>query len=179
MYALPPMTHEREPHPQLSVLFVCMGNICRSPTAEAVFRAKVREAGLESLIQVDSAGTHSYHVGHAPDSRSIAAAAKRGYDMTDLRARQLSTYDAERFDYVIAMDRANYHGIVREFGGAEAAEGERANVRMFLEFADGVAETEVPDPYMGGAEGFEHVLNLIENAADGLLTEVRGRVTTV
>ena len=137
-----------------------------------MFRAKVREAGLESLIQVDSAGTHSYHVGHPPDSRSTSAAAKRGYDMTDLRARQLSTYDAERFDYVIAMDRANYDHIVREFGSAEAGEGQRARVRMFLEFADGVAETEVPDPYMGGPEGFTHVLDLIEDAAEWLLKEI-------
>lgn len=157
----------------IAVLFVCTGNICRSPTAEAVFRAKVREEGLDHLIEVDSAGTRSYHVGDPPDHRSTAAALKRGYDMTDLRARQLGTYDAERFDHVIAMDRGNYNAIVRTFGSTEVGERQRATVRMFLEFASGVDEVEVPDPYMGGSEGFERVLDLIEKAADGLLAELR------
>lgn len=161
---------------KLSVLFVCMGNICRSPTAEAVFRAKVAEAGLSDRVEVDSAGTHAYHVGDPPDPRSVNAAAARGYDLTDLRGRQLSTYDAERFDYVLVMDRGNYNRTVRLFGGAEPADGQRASVRMFLDFAPDVREVEVPDPYVGGAEGFERVLDLIEAAADGLLAEVRERL---
>lgn len=161
---------------KVRVLFVCMGNICRSPTAEGVFRAKVEEAGLADQVEIDSAGTHAYHVGGAPDPRSVRAAADRGYDLTDQRARQLSTYDAERFDYVIAMDRGNYNRIVREFGSAEAGESQRANVRMFLDFAPGVPEVEVPDPYAGGAEGFEIVLDLIQAASDGLLTVVREKL---
>lgn len=160
----------------VAVLFVCMGNICRSPTAEAVFRSKVEEAGLEGLAEVDSAGTHAYHVGDPPDARSVRAAARRGYDLSDLRARQLSTYDAERYDYVLAMDRANYDRIVRVFGSAEAGEGQRASVRMFMEFAPGVGVEEVPDPYTGGDEGFDAVLDLVEAAADGLLAEVRSRL---
>lgn len=159
----------------ISVLFVCMGNICRSPTAEAVFRAKVKQAGLKYKIQVDSAGTHAYHVGDPPDARSTAAAAKRGYDMTTLRARQLSTYDAEQYDYVIAMDHANYSGIVRVFGSAEPGETQRARVRMFLDYATKATETEVPDPYMGGPEGFEHVLDLIDDASEGLLRHITNR----
>lgn len=161
--------------PKVGVLFVCMGNICRSPTAEAVFRQKVREAGLEGLIEVDSAGTHAYHIGDPPDRRSAKHAAARGYDLTNLRGRQLSTYDADRFDYVIAMDRGNYNRIVREFGGSEAGEGQRATVQMFLEYAPGVPEVEVPDPYMGGEAGFEQVLDLVEVASAGLLAEIRSR----
>lgn len=161
---------------KVAVLFVCMGNICRSPTAEAVFRHKVREAGLEDLVEVDSAGTHAYHVGDPPDPRSIRAAAARGYDLTDLRGRQISTYDAEFFDYVIVMDRGNYNRVVREFGGAKASAEQRASVRMFLEFAPDRPEVEVPDPYVGGDAGFQLVLDLIEEAADGLLQEVRQRL---
>ncbi len=167
--------HEVPLH-KVGVLFVCMGNICRSPTAEAVFRHKVRQAGLEEFVEVDSAGTHAYHVGDPPDPRSMEHAARRGYDLTDLRGRQLSTYDAERFDYVIAMDRGNYNRIVREFGGAAAGDGQRAEVRMFLDFAPEVPEVEVPDPYMGGAQGFEQVLDLVESASDGLLAEVQFRL---
>ena len=108
---------------KLSVLFVCMGNICRSPTAEAVFRAKVEAAGLADRVTVDSAGTHAYHVGDPPDPRSVAAATTRGYDLSGLRGRQLSTYDAERFDHVLVMDRANLERTVRLFGGASPSEG--------------------------------------------------------
>lgn len=161
---------------KLAVLFVCMGNICRSPTAEAVFRAKVEAAGLADRVEVDSAGTHAYHVGDPPDPRSVAAAATRGYDLSGLRGRQLSTCDAERFDHVLVMDRANLERTVRLFGGASPADGQRASVRLFLEFAPGVREVEVPDPYAGGPEGFERVLDLIEAAADGLLAEVRERL---
>lgn len=160
------------PPTKLAVLFVCTGNICRSPTAEAVFRAKVAAAGLADTVEVDSAGTHGYHIGDPPDPRSIAAAARRGYDLVDLRGRQLSTYDAERFDYVLVMDRGNYNATVRALGGAGPGDGQRADVRMLLGFAPGVPEVEVPDPYVGGPEGFEHVLDLIEAASDGLLAEI-------
>lgn len=156
---------------ELAVLFVCMGNICRSPTAEAVFRKKLAEAGLADRVVVGSAGTHAYHVGDPPDHRAVAAAARRGYDMTGLLGRQLSAYDAERFDYVLVMDRGNYNATVRALGSA--GEGQRARVRMLLEFAPGVEEVEVPDPYAGGPQGFERVLDLIEAAADGLVAEIR------
>ena len=172
------MTTELDTPPlnKLAILFVCTGNICRSPTAEAVFRAKVAEAGLAGLVEVGSAGTHGYPIGDPPDPRSVAAAARRGYDLTGLRGRQLSTYDAERFDYVLVMDRDNYSASVRALGGAEPSDGQRARVRMFLDFAPGVREVEVPDPYVGGPEGFEHVLDLIEEASDGLLAEVLARL---
>src|SRR5690554_3557755 len=163
---------------EVSVLFVCMGNICRSPTAEAVFRRKVQDAGLEDRVEVDSAGTHAYHVGDPPDRRSIRAAAARGYDLNELRGRQISTYDAERYDYVLVMDRGNYNRVVAEFGSAEPGEGQRASVRMLLDFAPNAPEVEVPDPYAGGDAGFERVLDLIEEAADGLLKEVRGRLSS-
>ena len=158
--------------PKLSVLFVCMGNICRSPTAEGVFRKLVEDAGLADRIEVDSAGTHAYHVGDPPDPRSQAAAAARGYDLSALRGRQLSEYDAERFDYVIVMDRGNFNRVRRLFGGAEPSDGQRAQVRLFMDFAIDRPEVEVPDPYVGGAEGFELVLDMIEAAAAGLLAEI-------
>lgn len=153
-----------------------MGNICRSPTAEGVFRKKLEQAGLSERVLVDSAGTHAYHVGDPPDARSTAAALKRGYDISEQRARQLSTYDAERFDLVIAMDQQNRHRIVRLFGGDEPSADQRASVRMMLEFANQGPKAEVPDPYTGGPAGFEHVLDLLEEAADGLLEEVKRRL---
>lgn len=159
-----------------SVLFVCMGNICRSPTAEAVFKRMVDEAGLADRVLVDSAGTHVYGPGDAPDAGSVAAGAARGYDLSALTARKLSPYDAERFDLVLAMDCSNYERIVREFGSAKPGPGQRAEVRMFLEFAPGDEELEVPDPYGGEEDGFELVLDLIEEASSGLLDAVRERL---
>jgi len=163
---------------KIRVLFVCMGNICRSPTAEGVFRKLVEEAGLLARVEVDSAGTHAYHVGDPPDDRSQAAAAARGYDLSGLRGRQLSEYDAERFDYVVVMDRGNYNRTLGLFGSAEPVDGQRAHVRLFMEFAVGRAEVEVPDPYAGGAEGFELVLDMIEAAAGGLLAEISARLAS-
>lgn len=162
--------------PRLAVLFVCMGNICRSPTAEGVFRAKLVAAGLAERVHVDSAGTHGYHVGEPPDFRSVSAAARRGYDLSALRARRLEPEDAARFDYVIAMDRGNYNRILREFGQGGPSSAVRARVHMFLEFAPGVLDVEVPDPYGGGPQGFERVLDLIEAGADGLVAEVAARL---
>ena len=148
-----------------------MGNICRSPTAEGVFRHMVEEAGLTEQVFVDSAGTHDYHVGAPPDRRAQAAAAKRGYDLSALRGRQFAFDDCLRFDYVIAMDRGNYNRIRRDCGG-----GATGNVHLFMEFAVDRREHEVPDPYTGGDDGFEYVLNLIEAASRGLLEEVRVRL---
>jgi len=146
-----------------SVLFVCMGNICRSPTAEGVFRHHVNERGLGDRIVVDSAGTHAYHVGEPPDRRAFAAAERRGISLAEIHARRVSDRDFEEFDYIIAMDEGNQRRLIDQ-----APEEHRLKVRLFLSFAS-VGETEVPDPYYGGAAGFERVLDLIEEASRGLL----------
>ncbi len=145
------------------VLFVCMGNICRSPTAEAVVREFARrEAGL--ALEVDSAGTHGYHTGDAPDERSIVAARRHGFDLATLRARVVEAADFERFDQVLAMDDAVLQRL-RELAPPRHAE----RVRLFLDFAPGLGRRDVPDPYYGGAAGFEEVLDLVEEGARGLL----------
>jgi protein-tyrosine phosphatase len=156
--------------PVVKVLFVCMGNICRSPTAEAVFRQYVENAGLSERVLIDSAGTHDYHVGDPPDARAQQAAHQRGYDMTKLRGRQVRERDFHRFDYVLAMDRTNL-SILRQLN----PRGGPARLGLFLEYSRHHAEREVPDPYYGGAAGFERVLDLIEDAAQGLLEELRTR----
>ncbi|MGB5255971.1 MAG: low molecular weight protein-tyrosine-phosphatase [Woeseiaceae bacterium] len=148
---------------KVSVLFVCMGNICRSPTAEGVFRHYVEEAGLGEHIHIDSAGTHAYHVGDPPDRRAKAAAERRGIQLGDLRARRVSDEDFERFDYVIAMDMDNLERLKDRSPPAH-----HGKVRLFLEFSS-LREREVPDPYYGGAAGFERVLDLVEDASRGLL----------
>jgi len=155
---------------RFGVLFVCLGNICRSPTAEAVFRAlAAREApGLHVLVE--SAGTAQYHVGSAPDARAQAAARRRGYDMAGFRARMVERRDFERFDLVLAMDRNNWSALQRL---APRGAGER--VRLFLEFAADAGVLEVPDPYYGGPNGFEEVLDLIEAASRGLLRHLQER----
>ena len=155
---------------KVSVVFVCMGNICRSPTAEAVFRRYVENAGLAECILIDSAGTHDYHIGDPPDSRAKRAAQQRGYDMSSLRGRQVEENDFQRFDYVLAMDRANLAILQRLVPPASDAQ-----VRLFLDYARHHAEHEVPDPYYGGAEGFERVLDMVEDAAQGLLQNIRER----
>ncbi|MCY1403654.1 Low molecular weight protein-tyrosine-phosphatase YfkJ [compost metagenome] len=154
----------------MRVLFVCLGNICRSPTAEAVFRHKVRQAGLEELIEIDSAGTGDWHVGKAPDPRTRVAAMRRGYDLSSLRARQVDVLDFSRFDLVLAMDHANLADLRRLRGSAGKAE-----LDLFLR-RYGAAVDEVPDPYYGGEAGFEQVLDLIEQASDALLVELKGRL---
>lgn len=148
---------------KISVLFVCMGNICRSPTAEGAFRHFVNEAGIADQIEVDSAGTHAYHVGEPPDRRAIAAAERRGISLAEIFARRVSSDDFERFDYIIAMDGDNLARL-REQSPAE----HESKVQLFLSYAPG-DETEVPDPYYGGTAGFERVLDLIEAASQGLL----------
>ena len=152
---------------EASVLFVCLGNICRSPTAEGVFRHKVRLAGLENRIHIDSAGTGAWHVGNPPDSRAQSVAAARGISMAGQRARKVRYEDFERFDYVLAMDRENLEDL-----RAMAPDEHYDKIRLFLEFAEQRAETEVPDPYYGGPQGFEHVFDLVEEAADGLLADI-------
>ncbi|MGB5510125.1 MAG: low molecular weight protein-tyrosine-phosphatase [Woeseiaceae bacterium] len=152
-----------ENNKEISVLFVCMGNICRSPTAEGVFRHHASEAGLSDRVFIDSAGTHAYHVGEPPDRRAIAAAERRGVSLRDLRARRVSDADFERFDYIIAMDEDNVARL-REQGSPE----HHSKVRLFLEFSAS-GEQDVPDPYYGGAAGFERVLDLVEDASRGLL----------
>lgn len=147
-----------------------MGNICRSPTAEAVFRHYVENAGLSGHILIDSAGTLDYHVGDAPDSRAQRAAQQRGYDMSDLRGRQVKEGDFHRFDYVLAMDKSNLAILQRL-----APPGSDAQVRLFLEYARHHVEREVPDPYYGGAEGFERVLDMVEDASEGLLQHILQR----
>lgn len=154
----------------MKVLFVCLGNICRSPTAEGVFRQKVRQAGLEDRIEIDSAGTGDWHVGKAPDARTRAAALRRGYDLSSLRARQVSVADFSRYDLVLAMDNANLRDLKRLRGSTGKAELDLFLRRYELEI------DEVPDPYYGGEDGFEQVLDLVERACDGLLTEVKGRL---
>jgi low molecular weight protein-tyrosine phosphatase len=148
---------------KISVLFVCTGNICRSPTAEAVFKHCVQQAGLAGHIVSDSAGTHDYHVGEAPDPRTQAAAKRRGYELGELRARRVRRDDFERFDYVLAMDEANLRQLERLCPREHAHK-----LKLFLDFGGG-SPREVPDPYYGGPEGFERVLDLVERAAQGLL----------
>ena len=141
------------------ILVVCMGNICRSPTAEAVLRAKA-----SSRFLVDSAGTHAYHVGEPPDKRAIYAAQKRGYDLSSLRARQVSVADFEQFDLILAMDRKNLATLRQQ-----CPDEHTAKLALFLQYAEGISLDEVPDPYYGGTQGFEQVLDLCENAVQGLL----------
>lgn len=151
----------------VSVLFVCLGNICRSPTAEAVFRQRLQQAGLEERIRTDSAGTGDWHVGKAPDPRTCRAAAQRGYQMDSLRARQAEPEDFHRFDFILAMDNANLQGLQAMDPG-----NGKATLTRFLDYAPG-AEQQVPDPYYGGEEGFDRVLDLVEAGADGLLASLR------
>jgi protein-tyrosine phosphatase len=151
----------------IRVLFVCMGNICRSPTAHGMFRHLVAEAGLDGEIDIDSAGTHGYHADMPPDRRAQAAIAGRGIDISDLRARLVSLADFEAFDYILAMDDSNYEHLMAL---APASSAER--VYRFMDFARR-PEREVPDPYYGGRDGFDYVLTLIDHAARGLLEHIR------
>jgi protein-tyrosine phosphatase len=156
----------------MRILFVCLGNICRSPTAEAVLRGIAAREAPGLSLEVDSAGTADYHVGNAPDPRSQRAAAVRGYDLSRLRARHVTRADFERFDLLLAMDGSN-----RDVLQALAPDGCRDRVRLFMEFAPETGVVEVPDPYYGGPAGFERVLDLAEAASRGLLGAIRsGRV---
>lgn len=149
------------------VLFVCMGNICRSPIAEGVFRHAVGQAGLLERVQIDSAGTHGYHAGEPPDHRAVLAARTRGYDLAGIRARQLEREDFARFDWIFAMDQANMRTLVemrpRDYAG---------HLGLYLDLAPEVGTREMPDPYYGGAEGFERVLDLAERVTPVLLAKL-------
>ncbi len=149
------------------VLMVCMGNICRSPTAEGVLRHKLKAAGLADGVSVDSAGTHAYHCGEPPDSRALRHALRRGYDLSSLRARQVADEDFQRFDLILAMDWDNLALLE-----AQAPAGSPARIRRLMEFAERDAGPVVPDPYTGSARGFDHVLDLVEAACDGLVNHL-------
>lgn len=148
----------------MRVLFVCMGNICRSPTVEGVARVVIQRAGLEDQFELDSAGTHDYHVGEAPDRRSQQAALTRGYDLSLLRARQVGKDDFTRFDKILAMDLRNLTAL-RELCPLHL----HHKLELFLRYADGFDDEEVPDPYYGGATGFERVLDMAEAGVKGLI----------
>ena len=150
-----------------SVLFVCMGNICRSPTAHGVFRHKLKQLGLQDLIAVDSAGTHNYHPNSPPDARSQEHAARRGYVLSDLRARQIKPADFSRFDWILTMDWDNL-ALVQERCPPQF----QHNVRRLTEFCVRLESDVVPDPYYGAASGFEYVLDLVEDACDGLIQQL-------
>lgn len=148
------------------VLFVCLGNICRSPTAQGVFEELVKKENLEGEISADSAGTGTWHLGHPPDERATESAKRRGLDISTQKARRLSPEDFDRFDYILTMDKENFRTV------SSMASGE-AEVRPFLEYAKDSPESEVPDPYFGGGRGFERVLDLVEEASNGLLDDIK------
>ena len=158
----------------VKILFVCLGNICRSPTAEGVFRAVAARDAPDLGVEVDSAGTAGYHIGEPPDARTRQAASRRGYDLSLLRARIVEPRDFEEFDLILAMDRENLAALQHR-----APVHARDRVRLFLEFAPEATVSEVPDPYYGGTNGFEEVLDLVEQASQGLLRHLRERSRAV
>jgi protein-tyrosine phosphatase len=149
------------------VLFVCMGNICRSPMAEGVFRRAIREAGLERQVQIDSAGTHAYHVGDAPDQRAQQAARRRGADISQLRGRKVADEDFEVFDYILGMDGDNISKLVQR-----SPAHHHGKIRRLLSFSRKYPNLDVMDPYYGGPQGFEENLDMIEDAVQGLIQEI-------
>ena len=152
------------------VLMVCLGNICRSPTAEAMLRKHVHEAGLDARVEVDSAGTADYHVGSPPDRRAIAHGEKRGLAMKKLRGRQVQRSDFDRFDFILAMDDDNLEKLLRL-----RPQGSRAEVGLLMDYARDAGSREVPDPYYGGTEEFERVLDLVDAASAGLVKALKSR----
>lgn len=154
--------------PEIKVLFVCMGNICRSPLAEGVFSKLVEDEGLSDAVSADSAGTGAWHLGHPPDTRARSSAAKRGMDIGSIRSRLITPEDLDVFDYVLTMDEYNY-GEVKRLGRGNA------EIRRFMEFHTDSGVTEVSDPYYGDGDGFERALDLIEDASAGLLGDIRER----
>ena len=153
------------------VLFVCMGNICRSPTAQGMFSKLLQERDLQDRVFVDSAGTHAYHVGEPPDERSVRAAAGRGIDLSQQRGRRVTVEDFRRFDYVLAMDHDNYAAL-----SALCPAGLEEKLSLFLVYAPHLKLSDVPDPYYGGPTGFERVLDIVEEAARGLLDDIQSRL---
>lgn len=154
---------------KIKILFVCMGNICRSPTADAVFRHFVKEAGFDHMIDVDSAGTHAYHIGDPPDHRAQHTALQRGYKMHDLRARAVQPKDFEEFDYILAMDKENLTLLQQR-----SPQQHISKIQLFMLYGKNTdVDIEVPDPYFGGQQGFEVVLDMVEEASKGLLAHLR------
>ncbi|MDQ7072606.1 MAG: low molecular weight protein-tyrosine-phosphatase [Gammaproteobacteria bacterium] len=152
---------------QIKVLFVCMGNICRSPTAEGVFKKLTEDKGTVDRFFVDSAGTHAYHVGEPSDPRAQQTAKRRGIDLSPIRARKVEPSDFEYFDHVLAMDADNYDMLI-----ATSPKEYHHKISLFLDYAPNYSEQDVPDPYYGGANGFEHVFDLVEDASKGFYQSV-------
>ncbi len=155
---------------KVSVLFVCMGNICRSPTAEGVFRHTVKQQNLQDRIHIDSAGTHAYHIGEQPDSRSQTTARSKGIDLSTQTARKAIAEDFVNFDYIIAMDRSNLENL-KEIRSRSTTEG-KANLHLFMEFASAWENNDVPDPYYGGENGFTQVFDMVQSASEELLDHI-------
>jgi len=156
---------------KIKVLFVCMGNICRSPTAEGVFRHLIAEQGLSADVETDSAGTHAYHVGEPPDRRAQSTALNRGLDISDLRARSVKSNDFDYYDYILAMDNDNKMRMLQD-----CPEEHQSKLSLFLDFAPELKITEVPDPYYGGNKGFERVFDMVEAASIGLISDIKQRL---
>lgn len=154
----------------IRVLFVCMGNICRSPTAHGVFESLVRQAALSDQIQIDSAGTHAYHVGEMPDARAQQEARRRGFDLSAQRARRVADTDFDEFDYILAMDTVNMEAL-----RARCPARHVKKIHFLLEFASGIDDKQVPDPYYGGNNGFGVVLDLVESGASGFLAFLKSQ----
>jgi len=152
---------------KVKVLFVCMGNICRSPTAHGVFRKLIEDEGYADVVYIESAGTHAYHVGEPPDKRAQQTANQRGIDLSDLRAQKVRQSDFEEFDYILAMDLDNYSILE-----SQCPTGCRERLRLFMDFAPDMTLTEVPDPYYGGASGFDQVFDMVESGSRGLLEDI-------
>ena len=156
----------------INILFVCMGNICRSPSAEGFFARALQESAYQKQVSIDSAGTHSYHVGHAPDPRAIETAADFGVDISNLRARKVSSEDFENFDLIIAMDSENFHNLQ-----AIQPSNSTASLKMMMEYHPEGQPVEVPDPYYGHVNGFVYMCELLQAATSGLLSDVEERLT--
>jgi len=155
----------------INILFVCMGNICRSPSAEGFFIRTLESSSLKSQVSTDSAGTHGYHVGHPPDSRAVETALKFGVDISQLRARKVSAADFEAFDLIIAMDQSNFEDLQRLRPG-----NSKADLKMMMDYHPEARPNEVPDPYYGGMDGFNTMCELLESATRGLMKEVEERL---
>lgn len=164
------MNGKKSPQDPVKVMFVCMGNICRSPSAEAVFHYMVQTSGLKEYVFVASSGTHGYHVGEPADARSHQAALDRGIDMSAHRAQHFKREHFEEYDYILVMDRANHEHVMKM-----CPNGAQEKIHYFMDFAPQLKVKEVPDPYFGGSDGFENVLDLIEAASAGLMSEIRDR----
>ena len=164
------MSGNRTPQDKVKVMFVCMGNICRSPSAEGVFHYMAQTSALKDYIEVASSGTHDSHVGQPADARSHRAALERGIDLSLHRAKHFKREHFNEYDYILVMDRSNYEAVMRL-----CPNGAQDKVHYFLDFAPQLNVREVPDPYYGGPKGFDHVLDLIEAASTGLLSEIRDR----